>query len=175
MESCLKFLARKSYNTFGVVLLTSFVLIGVVVIGIAIDFETKATLHCNPTNPDKTIASDLSTRKFINRQCFLKYQNKFYFYMPLYCLFLINFGLVTLVSIIYAYWVKHRVEIFVDQPNTTINSSDEENQPLLGISGSGIGPYSSPKIWLLYCFLVIRYAFDFWPCNNIGSNWSIAS
>ena len=145
MESCLKFLARKSYNTFGVVLLTSFVLIGVVVIGIAIDFETKATLHCNPTNPDKTIASDLSTRKFINRQCFLKYQNKFYFYMPLYCLFLINFGLVTLVSIIYAYWVKHRVEIFVDQPNTTINSSDEENQPLLGISEAALDPIAHQR------------------------------
>ena len=119
MESCLKFLPRRSYNSFGVVLLISFVLIGVVVIGIASDFESKATLQCNP---DKTIgiASDLSTRKFIDTQCFLKYTQEFYPYLPLHNLFMINFGLVILLSIAYASSVKHRVEIFENPSSTTL-------------------------------------------------------
>ena len=138
MESCLKFLPRRSYNTFGVVLLISFVLIGVVVIGIASDFESKATLQCNP---DKTIASDLSTRKFIDTQCFLKYTQEFYPYLPLHNLFMINFGLVILLSIAYAYSVKHRVGIFENLSSTTINNGDDdENQPVLGISPAALDP-----------------------------------
>ena len=130
MESCLKLLPRKSYNTFGVLFFTLFVLIGVVVIGIA--SESKATLQCNP---DKTIASDLSTRKFIDTQCFLKYTQEFYPYLPLHNLFMINFGLVLSLSIIYAYSVKHRVEIFANPSNATTNGDDEESRsPLLHMS-----------------------------------------
>ena len=138
MESCLKFLPRKSYNTFGAVLLISFVLIGVIVIGIASDFESKATLQCNP---DKNIASDLSTRKFIDTQCFLKYTQEFYPYLPLHNLFMINFGIVILLSIAYAYSVKHRVGIFENLSSTTINNGDDdENQPVLGISQAASDP-----------------------------------
>jgi GTPase SAR1 family protein len=131
MESCLKFLPRKSYNTFGFVVLTLFVSIGVVIIGIASNFESKATLQC--LNPDKTLASDLLTRKYIETQCFLKYAQEFYPSLPLYVLFLMNFGLVLVLSIIYAYLVKHRVEIFADPPSQTGNGAEEESQPLSGI------------------------------------------
>ena len=136
MESCLKFLPRKSYNTFGVVLLTLFVLIGVVVIGIASDFESKTTLQCNP---DKTIASDLSTRKFIDTKCFLKYAQEFYPYLPLHNLVMINFGLVFLLNIAYAYSVKHRVEIYAN-PSTTTNDAEDENQLLSGMSQAAADP-----------------------------------
>ncbi len=129
MESCLKFLPRKSYNTFGLVVLTIFVSIGVVVIGIASDFESKTTLQCNP---DKTLASDLSTRKYIETQCFLKYAQEFYPSFPLYVMFVINFGVLLLLSIIYAYLVKHRVEIFVNPPSEPANDAEEESQPLSG-------------------------------------------
>ena len=136
MESCLKLLPRKSYNTFGLVLLTLFVLIGVVVVGIARDFESNATLQCNP---EKTIASDLSTRKFIDTQCFLKYTQAFYPYLPLNNLFMINFGLVFLLSIAYAYSVKHRVEIFTS-PRANKNCSDDESQPLNSMSQAASDP-----------------------------------
>ncbi len=129
MESCLKFLPRKSYNTLGLVILTIFVSIGVVIIGIASDFESKTTLQCNP---DKTLASDLPTRKYIETQCFLKYAQEFYSFFPLYVMFVINFGLVLLLSIIYAYWVKHRVEIFVNPSREPANDAHEESQPLSG-------------------------------------------
>ncbi|CAB3977011.1 NACHT, LRR and PYD domains-containing 14-like [Paramuricea clavata] len=137
MESCLKSLPRKSYNTFGVVFITSFVSIGIVLIGIASDFESKATLQCNP---DKSLASDLSTRKFIDTQCFLKYAQEFLPSLPLHVLFVINFGLVLLLSIIYAYSVKHRVEIFADPPNATSDGAEDESQPLSGISQAASDP-----------------------------------
>jgi GTPase SAR1 family protein len=42
-----------------------------------------------------------------------------------------NFGLVLVLSIIYAYLVKHRVEIFASPPNETgANNAEDESQPL---------------------------------------------
>ena len=139
MESCLKFLPRKSYNTLGFVVLTIFVSIGVVIIGIASDFESKTTLQCNP---DKTLASDLSTRKYIETQCFLKYAQEFYPSFPLYVMFVINFGVLLLLSIIYAYLVKHRVEIFANPPREPANDAEEESQLLMG----SISPAASDPI-----------------------------
>ena len=159
MESCLKFLPRRSYNTFGVVLLISFVLIGVVVIGIASDFESKATLQCNP---DKTIASDLSTRKFIDTQCFLKYTQEFYPYLPLHNLFMINFGFVILLSIAYAYSVKHRVGNFENLSSTTINNGDDdENQPVLGISQAASDPlaHQNSSRYIVFTLYVMHLMF----------------
>jgi Fe-S cluster biosynthesis and repair protein YggX len=120
-------------------LLALFVSIGIIVIGIATTFDLKTTLQCNP---DKTIASDLSTRKFVETQCFLKYAQEFHPSIPLYVLIIINFGLVLLFSIIYAWWAKDRVEIFADPPNVTTNSNgaDNESQPLLGISRAASDP-----------------------------------
>ena len=129
MESCLKLLPRKSYNTLGFVVLTIFVSIGVIIIGIASDFEPKTTLQCNP---DKTLASDLSTRKYIETQCSLKYAQEFYPPFPLYVMFIINFGVLLLLSFIYAYSVKHRVEIFVNQLMSREPADDAESQLLSG-------------------------------------------
>ena len=126
MESCLKFIPRNSYNTVGWLPLILFVLISVVIIGITSDFESKATLQCNP---DKTLASDLSTRKYIETQCFLKYSQEFYPFLPLNVVFIIDFGLVLVLTIIYAYMVKHRVEIFEEKPRETVNSDQGESQP----------------------------------------------
>ena len=127
MESCLKFIPRKSYNTVGWLSLILFVLISVVIIGITSDFESKATIQCNP---DKTIASDLSTRKYIETQCFLKYSQEFYPFLPLNVVFIVNFGLVLVLTIIYAYTVKHRVENFQERPRETMNGDQGESQPL---------------------------------------------
>ena len=152
MESCLKFLPRKSYNTLGLVVLTIFVSIGVVIIGIASDFESKTTLQCNP---DKTVASVLSTRKYIETQCFLKYAQEFYSSFPLYVMFVLNFGLVLLLSIIYAYWVKHRVEIFVNPPREPAIDAEEESQPLSGsISPAASDPMAHPSSRSYFVFTV---------------------
>jgi hypothetical protein len=120
-------------------LLVLFVSIGIIVIGIATAFDLKTTLQCNS---DKTIASDLSTRKFVETQCLLKYAREFHPSIPLFILIIINFGLVLLFSIIYALWVKDRVEIFADPPNVTTNSNgaEEESLPILGISRAASDP-----------------------------------
>ena len=137
MEGCLALLPRRSYNKFGFLCLTAFVLTGVILIGIASDFDSKATLQCNP---DKTLASDLSTRKFIETHCLLKYAQKFHPLLPLHNLLMINFGLVLFLSVIYAYWVKDRVEIFVDTPSATTNGVEDESPLLSSISTAALDP-----------------------------------
>ena len=137
MEACLKLLPHKSYNNFGLLFLTLFVSIGVVVIGIASNFDSKSTMQCNP---NKTLASDLSTRKYIDTQCLLKYAQEFIPLLPLHNLFVINFGLVLLLSIIYAYSVKDRVEIFANPSSATTNIGEEGSQPLSGISKAASDP-----------------------------------
>ena len=126
MESCLKFIPRKSYPWYGLVSLTIFVSIGVVIIAITDDLESKATFHCNP---EKSLASDLSP-PYIATQCFLKYFQEYYPLLPLKVIFVINFGLVLVLSIIYAYMVKRRVDIFDEQPRKTADCGHEESQPL---------------------------------------------
>ena len=143
MEICLKLLPRKSYDKNGLFLLMIFVSIGVVVIGIAGIFEAKATLQCNP---DKIIASDASTRKYIDTQCFLKYTQEFYTSLPIYVLVLMNFGIVYLLSIIYAHLVEHRVEIFTETRSVRTTNAEEESQPLsVGITVAGADPTAHRK------------------------------
>ena len=143
MEICLKLLPRKSYDKNGLFLLMIFVSIGVVIVGIAGIFEGKATLQCNP---DKIIASDVSTRKYIDTQCFLKYKQEFYPPLPIYALVFMNFGIVYLLSIIYAHLVEHRVEIFAEPRSVRMNDAEEERQPLLmGITVAGADPTAYRK------------------------------
>ena len=138
MDSCLKLLQKKkSYNGYGYLLLASFVLTGIVIITIATAFDLKATLHCNP---DKTLASDLLTRKYIETQCLLKYGQEFYPPLPIYVLIIMNFGLVLLLSVFYAWWVKDRVESFAEPPSATTNGAEDESQPLSGISPAASDP-----------------------------------
>ena len=127
MEICLKFLPRNSYDKNGLFLLMIFVSIGVVLIDIAGIFEAQTTLECNP---DKNLASDVSTRKYIATQCFLKYAQEFYPPLPIYALVLMNFGIVYLLSIIYAHLVEHRVKIFTEPLSARTRDGGEESQPL---------------------------------------------
>ena len=168
MEACLKLLPHKSYNKFGLLFLILFVSIGVVLIGIASDFDSKSTMQCNP---DKTLASDLSTRKYIETQCLLKYAQEFIPLLPLHNLFMINFGLVLLLSIIYAHSVKDRVEIFAIPSSATTIIGEEESQLLSGISqaasdpmehqnsSSGIFVFKRYIIHLILCRIIPLVAF----------------
>ena len=126
MEICLKFLPRKSYDKNGLFLLMIFVSIGLILIGIAGIFEAQTTLECNP---DKSLASDVSTRKYIATQCFLKYTQEFYPPLPIYALALMNFGIVYLLSIIYAHLVENRVKIFTEPLSARTDDGAEESQP----------------------------------------------
>ncbi len=168
MEACLKLLPHKSYNKFGLLFLTLFVSTGVVVIGITSDLDSKSTMQCNP---DKTLASDFSTRKYIDTQCLLKYGHEFIPLLPLHNLFMINFGLVLLLSIIYGYSVKDRVEIFANPSSATTNIGEEESQPLSGISqaasdpmehqnsGGGYSVFKRYIIHLILCRIIPLVAF----------------
>ena len=139
MERCFKLIPQRSYNKYGYVLLALFVSIGIVVIGIATAFDLKATLQCKP---DKTLANDLPTRKYIETECLIKYAQEFHLLLPFYLLIVMNFGLVLLLNICYAIWAKDRVEIFADASSATTIGNDEESQPLSGISKAASDPLS---------------------------------
>ena len=141
----------RSCNKFGFLCLTAFVSAGVILIGMANDFDSKATLQCNP---DKSLASDLSTRKFIETQCFLKYAQKFYPSLPFHNQLMVNFGLVFLLSVIYAYWVKDRVEVFVDTPSAMTNGVEDKSPPLSNISLAALDPKAHRKFNRFSVFLV---------------------
>ena len=152
MESCLKFLPRKSYPWYGLVSLTIFVSICVVIIGLTCDFESKATLQCNP---GKKLASELPALLYIETQCFLKYSREFYPFLPLNIVFVTNFGLILALSIIYAYTVKYRVEIFEEQSRETAYCSQNENQPLTGnISQAASNPNEHQRSSRYFVFTV---------------------
>ncbi|CAB4037315.1 Hypothetical predicted protein [Paramuricea clavata] len=144
MESCFKLLSKKGYNKYCYMLLAVFMFIGIIVIGIATALDLKATLHCKP---DESLASDLKTKNFVEPQCLLKYAQEFHPSIPLYVLIILNFGLVLLFNVIYAWWVKDRVEIFAEPPcaSTISNGAKDESQPLLDISRAASDPMACKK------------------------------
>ena len=129
MQGFINYLPRKSFNIYGIVLLTLFGLIGVLVIGISSSFTFDNSFNCY----DKTISKmkDLSLSKNINIKCSLKYQEKFRTQL-IFVMLIVNFVIVLTLSIIYGFLVKHRVEKF-ELPTGATNSSNVvvENQVML--------------------------------------------
>ncbi len=130
MQNCVNFLPRKSFNTYGVVLLTLFGLFAVVVISISGTYDFDKSFHCYDKSISKT--KEAALIKNINIKCSLKYQEKYHFILPMYGMFILNFGIVLVLSIIYGYLVKGRVEKF-DYPTGTesSNNDDDENQAMM--------------------------------------------
>ena len=60
--------------------------------------------------------------------------------LPLHNLLIINFGIVLLLSIIYAYSVKHRVEIFANPLSSTPIDAKDQSQPLSAILQAATDP-----------------------------------
>ncbi|CAB3981765.1 Hypothetical predicted protein [Paramuricea clavata] len=139
MQKCIDYLPQKSFNTYGVALLTLFGLFAVVVISISGSLAFDTSFHCY----DKTISKtkEASLIENINIKCSLEYQEKFLFILPMYAMFILNFSIVFALSIIYAYLVKHRVEKF-DYPTrtTTSNNDGDENQEMLPSPNPGQNP-----------------------------------
>ncbi|XP_028391955.1 protein NLRC5-like [Dendronephthya gigantea] len=123
MENCLKLIPRNCYNTYSSVVLALFVAIGVVLVGIASDYESKSSLDCKLT-------SSLYEGKYIETQCRLQYAQEFLPSLPLNVQIVISLGLVIVCSVVYGYLVKHRVDFFANNSNTTTNEGVEESQPL---------------------------------------------
>ncbi len=73
---------------------------------------------------------------------------------------MVNFGLVVVLSIIYAYSVKHRVEIFADSPSPKMNGVEDESQPLPAISQAASDPMAHQNsgrciVFTIYIFHLI--------------------
>ena len=129
MTNYLDYLPRKSFNTYGFVVILLFVVFNVIIIGIS--STSSSELQCHHKSISKT--KDVSLIKSINAKCFLKYQEKFHFLtVPVYGMVLLNFGIVFILSLVYAYLVKHRVEKFDYQTGTaTSTNNNNASQPML--------------------------------------------
>ncbi len=129
MQNCVNYLPRKSFNTYGLVLLMLFGFFAVVVISISASFTFDTSFHCYDKSISKT--KETALIKNINIKCSLKYQEKFHTQL-IFALLILNFGIVFALSIIYGYLVKHRVEKFVNPTGTaTSNNDDDENEVML--------------------------------------------
>ena len=157
MQNCVGYLPRKSFNTYGIVLLTLFGFFAVVVIGISASVTFDTSFHCY----DKAILKkkDLFLSKDINIKCSLEYQEQFRTNL-IFGLLIFNFGVVFVLSIIYGYLVKHRVEKF-DYPTrmATTNNEDDENEVMMAPPNSGqnlcdvrgcLGHFSTFSIYVIH-------------------------
>ena len=139
MQNCVNYLPRKSFNTYGLVLLTLFGFFAVVVISISASFTFDTSFHCYDKSISKT--KETALIKDINIKCSLKYQEKFHTRL-IFALLILNFGIVFALSIIYGYLVRHRVKKF-DYPTRTAtpNDDDEEDEVML----SSPSPRQNPR------------------------------
>ncbi|XP_028391964.1 NACHT, LRR and PYD domains-containing protein 3-like [Dendronephthya gigantea] len=143
MDSCLKLIPRNCYNTYSSVVLALFVAIGVVLVAIASDNESKSSLECDLT-------SSLFKGKYIETQCRLQYAQEFLPSLSLNVQIVISFGLVVVCSVVYGYLVKHRVDMFTNNPNTTTNEGVEESQPLSEASPATPVAYQVTLVEIVY-------------------------
>ena len=183
MQGFINYLPRKSFNTYGIVLLTLFGLIAILVISISSSFTFDNSFHCY----DKTISKtkDLSLSKNINIKCSLKYQEKFRTQW-IFVMLIVNFVTVLTLSIIYGFLVKHRVEKF-DNPTGATNPSnvDDENQVMLSWPNPAdarqcLGRFSTFSIYIIYLMvariipLLVFALWIFYPThipNNFSCPW----
>ena len=139
MQGFMNYLPGKSFHSRDIAYLTLFELIGILVIGISGSFTFDNSFNCY----DKTISKTKETSLIenINIKCSLKYQEKFGA-QSTFIMLVLNFATVFVLSIIYGYLVKHRVEKF-DNPTglTNSNNVDEESQVMLPSSN----PWQNPR------------------------------
>ena len=145
MLDCVKYLPQKSFNTYSSILLAFFEVFGVIVISIANSSAFDISLQCY----GKSIS--LSQTSFINKKCLLDYREKLYFTLPTHVMFMLNFGIVFTLSIIYGYLVKHRVEKWDPTRRTTSNNGGDQNEELL--PNSGQNSYSTFSIYVIHLFV----------------------
>ena len=135
MQNWVKYLPQKSFNTYGIVLLTLFGFFAVIVIGISASLTFDATFHCHEKAISKRKEPSLS--KNINIKCSLEYQENFRINL-VFGLLISNFGVVFALSIMYGYLVKHRVEKYDYTSGTEItNKEDDEHKAMMHSPRSG--------------------------------------
>ncbi|XP_028391954.1 NACHT, LRR and PYD domains-containing protein 12-like [Dendronephthya gigantea] len=149
MDSCLKLVPRNCYNTYSSIVLALFVAIGVALVGIASDYESKSSLECDLT-------SSLFKGKYIETQCRLQYAQEFLPSLSLNVQIMISFGLVVVCSVVYGYLVKHRVDFFANNPNTTTNEGVEESQPLSDVSPAAPVAYQGSNRYFVFMAYIIH-------------------
>ena len=148
MDSCIQFIPRKSYNTYGYVVLALFFLTAVALIAITSALNGKSNLSCNP---DKNIVNDIKQKTFVETECFLKYERKYNSPVPFNWFVILNFGLVFILCIIYAYSVNSRVERW-DKPTTT--TDDAELPSLQNQISQHDENGTNPRISVFYIYLL---------------------
>ena len=150
MSNWLNGFPRKSFNTYGVVLLALFVLFSVVVIAFSASFSFNTSIHCYDRTIFKT--KNILQKIDINLRCSVKYQEKFQTNFN-FGLVISNFGIVFIFSIIYGYLVEHRVDKFdcLTRTSTTKRTTKDDEKEMEMIS---LDHEQNPKFSTFFIYVV---------------------
>ena len=116
--------SSKSYNKYGRSILSVIFLFAVILVGVGYDLNEKANFRCNP---NQTIAADLVAKNFVETECYLKYEKKHHPSLPVGRFVVINFGLMLVISVVYAGIVDSKVEKFESPADQNIVESSHES------------------------------------------------
>ncbi|XP_046842540.1 uncharacterized protein LOC124436618 [Xenia sp. Carnegie-2017] len=133
MEKCLEYLPLKSFHSHGRLILIVFGVFGTIVlcISIGINVDSNSSFYCY--NEDISKKEQISLLRKSESDCWRQYKERLTFNYPIFLIVTLNFAIVLLVSLIYGYLVKHRVEKY-GQFNLTRNRN-HVNEALLPRSG----------------------------------------
>ncbi|XP_046841874.1 NACHT, LRR and PYD domains-containing protein 12-like [Xenia sp. Carnegie-2017] len=126
MEKCLEYIPWSSFNWFGRIILIVFGIFGFIVSGISLNLYGDTSFDCY--NEILSKASESSLLKNIESKCFRQYKDGLTFKYDIFLVVCLNFVIVLFWSIVYGYYVKHRVEH--NGNDSRIENSDEQSEPL---------------------------------------------
>jgi hypothetical protein len=113
-------LSSKSYNKYGRIILAVVFVLSAILIGVGYDLNEKANFRCNPNT---TIAADLTAKNFVETNCYINYEKKHHRSLPVSSFVVINFGLILVMSVVYAGIANSKVEKFDTKSSENIYES----------------------------------------------------
>ncbi|XP_046842258.1 NACHT, LRR and PYD domains-containing protein 12-like isoform X2 [Xenia sp. Carnegie-2017] len=157
MANFLEYIPWRSYNWFGRLILIVFGIVFIPVTTVSSVLFLNSSFDCHNEIISKTKESSLL--KSIESTCFRQYKDGLTFKDAAFLTVVLNFAIVLIWSIVYGYYVKHRIE-----PNDTdspIENRNEQSQPLHVDYSEGTPQsdnvafnFSSFSIYIVY--LVVR-------------------
>ncbi|XP_046841866.1 NACHT, LRR and PYD domains-containing protein 12-like [Xenia sp. Carnegie-2017] len=157
MEKCLEHIPWSSFNRLGRIILIVFGSIGFIVSGIALNLYGDTSFDCHNEIISKTKESSLL--KNIESKCFRQYKHGLTFKYDVFLIVVFNFGIFLILSIVYGYCVKYRVDHNAN--NSPIENSNEQSE-LLDVEYSE-GTYQSDNVafnssfYIYIVHLVVRF------------------
>ncbi|XP_046841840.1 NACHT, LRR and PYD domains-containing protein 3-like [Xenia sp. Carnegie-2017] len=125
MEKFVEYLPIKSFPWYETLLLILFGVFGTIVIGFSVILNSHNSFHCFNEIISKT--KETSLIKNIESSCWRQYKNDLLYSQHIALMVTLNVGVVLLLSVVYGYFMKHRVKRLENIDPSINNNSDREN------------------------------------------------